>query len=51
MTGEGRTAVGRLTLRINPKDAALPEYDSYQLRFADLSGRQNTAARSDTAST
>ena len=41
MTGEGRTAIGRLTLHINPKDGVGPEFDSYQLRFADLSGRQN----------
>ena len=42
MTVEGRTAVGHFTLRLNPKDPALAEYDSYQIRFVDLQGRENT---------
>ena len=41
MTTDGRTAIGHLTLRLSPKDPAGPEYDSYQLRFADLQGREN----------
>ena len=41
MTADGRTAIGHLTLRLSPKDPDRPEYDSYQLRFADLQGREN----------
>ena len=41
MSADGRTAAGRFTLRLNPKDASRPEYDSYQLRFADVQGREN----------
>ena len=41
MTAEGRTAVGRFTLRLNPDDASRGQYESYQLRFSDLAGREN----------
>jgi hypothetical protein len=41
MTAEGRTATGQLTLRLDPRDVSRPEYDSYQLRFADVDGREN----------
>lgn len=41
MNIDGRTAVGHFTLRTNPKDATGPEYDVYQLRFADLQDREN----------
>ena len=41
MSTDGRAAVGRLTLRLNPKDPSIAEYDSYQLRFADAQGREN----------
>jgi len=45
MSVEGRTAIGRFTLRLNAKDPALAEYDSYQIRFADLQGRENQPIR------
>jgi hypothetical protein len=41
MTSDGRSAVGHFTLRLNPNDPARAEYESYQLRFADLQGREN----------
>jgi len=41
MSAEGRTATGQLTLRLDPRDVSRPEYDSYQLRFADVDGREN----------
>ncbi len=45
MSVDGRTATGRFTLRLNPKDPALAEYDAYQIRFADLQGRENQPIR------
>jgi len=36
-----RSATGRFTLRLDPNDPNLPEYDSYQLRFRDDAGRLN----------
>jgi hypothetical protein len=42
MTTDGRTAIGHFTLRVNPKDASAAEFDSYQIRFADAQGRENT---------
>lgn len=42
MAGEGRTAVGHLTLGGSSRDAVAAKFDSYQLRFADASGRPNT---------
>jgi collagen type III alpha len=41
MQPKGRTATGRITLRLNPNDPNLPEYDCYQLRFRDDAGRLN----------
>ncbi len=41
MSAEGCTAAGQLTLRLDPRDVSRPEYDSYQLRFADVQGREN----------
>lgn len=41
MTVDDRTATGHFTLRPNPKDASGGEYNEYQLRFADLQGREN----------
>jgi hypothetical protein len=41
MSTEGRTALGQLTLRLDPRDISRPEYNSYQLRFADVQGRDN----------
>jgi len=41
MNVAGKTAVGRFTLRLHPEDASRSEFDSYQLRFADLQGREN----------
>ena len=41
MTADGATAIGRITLRASAKDATGAEYDSYQLRFTDTSGRPN----------
>lgn len=41
MSSEGRTATGRLTLRMQAEDPSQPEYDCYQLRFSDLQGREN----------
>ena len=41
MSVDDREAVGRLTLKLDPKDPSQPKYDSYQLRFADAQGREN----------
>ncbi len=41
MSSDGRTAVGRFTLRLDPNDPSRPEYDSYQIRFFDAQGRPN----------
>lgn len=41
MTIDGKKAVGTFTMRLNPKDPSVAEYDSYQLRFADVQGREN----------
>jgi hypothetical protein len=42
MTVEDRTVTGHFTMRLNPNDPAAAEYDSYQLRFAEPQGRENT---------
>lgn len=41
MAAEGRTATGQFTLRLDSRDVSRPEYDSYQLRFTDVQGREN----------
>ena len=41
MTTDDRVAVGHFFLRLRPKDLSKAEFDSYQLRFADLQGREN----------
>ncbi len=42
MNSDRRTAIGHFTLRMACKGSDSPEFDCYQLRFADLGGRQNT---------
>ncbi|MCE5266454.1 MAG: hypothetical protein LLG00_01015 [Planctomycetaceae bacterium] len=41
LTVSGRTAIGQLTLRLNPDDPTQAEYDSYQLLFTDAQGNKN----------
>lgn len=41
MNADGTRATAAFTLRMDPKDRAVPEYDSYQLRFRDADGRDN----------
>ncbi|MBN2024313.1 MAG: hypothetical protein JW809_16140 [Pirellulales bacterium] len=41
MTIEGDEAVGRFTLRLRADEPGRPEFDAYQIRFVDASGREN----------
>ncbi len=41
MSVDGRAATGQFTLRLDPADPSRGEYNSYQLRFTDLKGREN----------